>query len=213
MRVQFLLTRLGVGLAGLYVVFMMIVMRQSSMKNSELALENKKLADLVDQTINKFNKKDIEVESQVQKPANVVEKFNKIKSNSEFVEEKLNQGELNLNKELKNGPGEMGRPVLIDETKLNKEEKARYDEGWKQHQFNQYAADMISVNRSLPDFRFKECKQVKWFHPLPTVSVVIIFYNEALSVLRRTVHSVINRSDPKLLVEIILVDDASTLGM
>ena len=45
---------------------------------------------------------------------------------------------------------------------------------------------------------------------LPETSVVFVFFNEPLSPLIRSVHSVLNRSPPELLKEIILVDDGST---
>lgn len=46
---------------------------------------------------------------------------------------------------------------------------------------------------------------------LPNVSVIIAFHNEHLSTLLRTCYSVWMRSPAKLLTEIILVDDASTI--
>ncbi|KAL7675745.1 hypothetical protein ACOME3_002010 [Neoechinorhynchus agilis] len=56
----------------------------------------------------------------------------------------------------------------------------------------------------------KRCKY--WHYPeiLPTASVVIVFFNEAWSVIVRTVHSAINTSPKHLMREVILVDDGST---
>ena len=56
------------------------------------------------------------------------------------------------------------------------------------------------------------CKSIDYGDDLPEACVIIIFHNEALSVLLRTVHSVLDRSKPNILREIILVDDFSNFG-
>ncbi len=80
----------------------------------------------------------------------------------------------------------------------------------KENNYNLLASDMISLHRSLPDTRANECKLLSYPEKLPTTSVVIIFHNEAWTPLFRTVWSVIDRSPPELLKEIVLVDDFST---
>lgn len=80
----------------------------------------------------------------------------------------------------------------------------------EEHKYNLLASDMISLHRTLPDARSIECKSLSYPARLPTTSVIIIFHNEGWSTLLRTVWSVIDRSPPELIKEIVLVDDFST---
>uniref|UniRef100_A0A1I7Y004 Polypeptide N-acetylgalactosaminyltransferase n=1 Tax=Steinernema glaseri TaxID=37863 RepID=A0A1I7Y004_9BILA len=99
-------------------------------------------------------------------------------------------------------PGSLGKPVHVDKP-------TEVKRAMQQYGFNTYVSDMISMNRTVPDVRMTECKY--WHYPeeLPTASVVIVFHNEGWSPLLRTVHSVLLRSPPHLIKEIILVDDYS----
>ncbi|KAL0268524.1 UNVERIFIED_CONTAM: hypothetical protein PYX00_010436 [Menopon gallinae] len=107
--------------------------------------------------------------------------------------------------------GEMGRPIHLP-ANLTGEMKRLVDEGWAKNAFNQYVSDLISVHRQLPDPRDAWCKEPgRYLDDLPQTSVIICFHNEAWSVLLRTIHSVLNRSPPSLLKEIILVDDFSDM--
>ncbi|XP_069119235.1 polypeptide N-acetylgalactosaminyltransferase 13-like [Argopecten irradians] len=83
----------------------------------------------------------------------------------------------------------------------------------KDFNYNISASDTISVRRPVPDTRYPGCLNITYpMETLLTVSVVVIFHNEALSTLLRTVHSVIDRSPTDVLKEVILVDDASTMA-
>lgn len=92
----------------------------------------------------------------------------------------------------------------------NEEDKKMETKLLQEHHFNLFASDRISLRRSVPDFRSKECKSLSYPEKLPTVSVIIVIHNEAWSTLLRTVLSIIDRSPRELIHEIILVDDLST---
>uniref|UniRef100_A0A4W5LZ11 Polypeptide N-acetylgalactosaminyltransferase n=1 Tax=Hucho hucho TaxID=62062 RepID=A0A4W5LZ11_9TELE len=80
---------------------------------------------------------------------------------------------------------------------------------YEDYGYNAQLSDRISLDRSIPDYRPKKCKQLTYPEDLPQISVVFIFVNEALSVILRSVHSVVNHTPAHLLKEIILVDDNS----
>lgn len=83
------------------------------------------------------------------------------------------------------------------------------DKLFSENGYNGFLSDMISVNRSVADIRHKDCWNKTYAAELPSVSVIIPFFDEHLSTLMRTVHGVINQSPEHLIVEVILVDDGS----
>ena len=104
------------------------------------------------------------------------------------------------------GPGEGGKAHRLRIEQKQEEEKLKGVYG-----FNQLASDEISLNRTVPDTREEECRH--WDYPttLPSASVILVFHNEGWSTLLRTVNSVLNRSPPQFLHEVVLVDDKSEL--
>ncbi|EGD80236.1 polypeptide N-acetylgalactosaminyltransferase 13 [Salpingoeca rosetta] len=88
--------------------------------------------------------------------------------------------------------------------------KALEDASHRKHAFNEYKSSLLPLDRAIPDTRIKECLPLKWdTSKMPKTSVIICYVNEAWSTLLRTVWSVLNRSPPELIEEIILLDDAS----
>uniref|UniRef100_A0A8C9C4F9 Polypeptide N-acetylgalactosaminyltransferase n=1 Tax=Phocoena sinus TaxID=42100 RepID=A0A8C9C4F9_PHOSS len=100
------------------------------------------------------------------------------------------------------GNGEQGRPFPMTDAE-------RVDQAYRENGFNIYVSDKISLNRSLPDIRHPNCNSKRYLETLPNTSIIIPFHNEGWSSLLRTVHSVLNRSPPELIAEIVLVDDFS----
>lgn len=188
------------------VPFMQLLKEKEKVKSLEI--QNKELADIA-----QAHKDKNEVHEERMKNVNHVKEDHDHPEEERLkAEEQAKKGQIQVHapkeKNL-NAPGELGKPVIIDKDKLSPSERKKYDDGWTNNAFNEYASNMISLHRSLADIRDPACKAAKWFSPLPSTTVIIIFHNEAWSVLLRTIHSVIDRSDPSILKEIIVVDDFS----
>ncbi|XP_029315048.1 LOW QUALITY PROTEIN: polypeptide N-acetylgalactosaminyltransferase 5 [Cottoperca gobio] len=104
-----------------------------------------------------------------------------------------------------NAMGQFGQAALVGSNE-DGEVKKRWNEG----HFNVFLSDKIPVDRAVPDTRPEMCPQHLVHDNLPSTSVIFCFVDEVWSTLLRSVHSVLNRSPPHLLEEIILVDDFST---
>eukprot|EP00071_Canis_lupus_P013697 XP_005636560.1 polypeptide N-acetylgalactosaminyltransferase 9 [Canis lupus familiaris] len=101
------------------------------------------------------------------------------------------------------GLGQGGMAATLREDSLETESK------YEEYGYNAQLSGRISLDRTIPDYRPKKCRQMTHATDLPQISVVFIFVNEALSVILRSVHSVVNRTPSWLLKEVILVDDNS----
>ena len=103
------------------------------------------------------------------------------------------------------GLGENGRGVVLSQEQTHADIQGQM----KSYSYNKYVSDRISVRRLLPDTRHRECRSIDYDKDLPKSSVILIFCNETLSALMRTVHSVIDQTPPELLHEVVLIDDGS----
>ncbi|XP_007228415.2 probable polypeptide N-acetylgalactosaminyltransferase 8 [Astyanax mexicanus] len=93
---------------------------------------------------------------------------------------------------------------------LSEEEQKEAEQFFVHYGYNVFLSDRLPLNRSLPDTRPAKCASKKYPEDLPSISVVLIYLDEALSILKRAIRSIIDRTPAHLLKEIILVDDCST---
>ncbi|XP_076461659.1 polypeptide N-acetylgalactosaminyltransferase 5-like [Babylonia areolata] len=109
-------------------------------------------------------------------------------------------------------PGYGGRGVEVDKAGLDRAQRQRYEEGYRRFHANVFVSDLIPLRRTIHDALEPECRAKRYFvESLPRAGVVVVFHNEAWSILLRTVHSVLGASPPALLTELVLVDDASDM--
>uniref|UniRef100_A0A8C6Z9H2 Polypeptide N-acetylgalactosaminyltransferase n=1 Tax=Nothoprocta perdicaria TaxID=30464 RepID=A0A8C6Z9H2_NOTPE len=95
-------------------------------------------------------------------------------------------------------------------TDLREEEQTVAQNLFLKYGYNVYLSDRLPLDRIIKDTRSPRYSISPLDISLPTLSVVLIFMNEALSIILRAITSIINRTPSHLLKEIILVDDYSS---
>ncbi|XP_027128241.1 probable polypeptide N-acetylgalactosaminyltransferase 8 [Larimichthys crocea] len=93
---------------------------------------------------------------------------------------------------------------------LTEEEQKEAERLFQRYGYNAFLSDRLPLNREIPDTRPHRCAEKKYPEDLPTISVVLIYLDEALSVIKRAIRSIIDKTPARLLKEIILVDDHSS---
>lgn len=93
----------------------------------------------------------------------------------------------------------------------NRDEERLRERGFKNYAFNLLVSNRLGYKRDIPDTRNSQCSLVNYtqVNELPKASIIVCFYNEAKSTLFRTVQSILDRTDDRLIVEILLVNDFS----
>ncbi|KAL2102683.1 hypothetical protein ACEWY4_001851 [Coilia grayii] len=93
---------------------------------------------------------------------------------------------------------------------LTEEEQIEAMQLFERYGYNTFLSNRLPLDRQLPETRPHKCLDRSYPKDLPTLGVVLIYLDEALSILKRAIYSIINRTPSHLLEEIILVDDHSS---
>uniref|UniRef100_A0A669F8H0 Polypeptide N-acetylgalactosaminyltransferase n=1 Tax=Oreochromis niloticus TaxID=8128 RepID=A0A669F8H0_ORENI len=93
---------------------------------------------------------------------------------------------------------------------LSEDDQREAQSLYEKYGYNVFLSDRLPLDRPLPDTRDPRCLKKSYPKDLPNLSVVLIYLDEALSVLQRALRSIIDRTPKNLLKEIIMVDDNSS---
>ncbi|XP_061922720.1 probable polypeptide N-acetylgalactosaminyltransferase 8 [Entelurus aequoreus] len=93
---------------------------------------------------------------------------------------------------------------------MSEEEQKEAENLFGRFGYNAFLSDRLPLNREIPDTRPARCAERKYPDDLPSLSVVLIYLDEALSIIKRAIRSIIDKTPARLLKDIILVDDHST---
>ncbi|XP_061415301.1 polypeptide N-acetylgalactosaminyltransferase 18-like [Lethenteron reissneri] len=109
----------------------------------------------------------------------------------------------------------ISRPDTVIFSEWGKEltlrEKRKVCAGFLDYGYNIYLSDRLPLDRDIPDYRPQGCSTKQYPSDLPDLTLVLIFYNEGLSILLRALHSAVRNTPAHLLKEVIFVDDKSDL--
>ncbi|XP_043084358.1 probable polypeptide N-acetylgalactosaminyltransferase 8 isoform X1 [Puntigrus tetrazona] len=139
------------------------------------------------------------IEDQVHKIARVIEVKNQ-EVKEAVVEQKLTTKKLYPHSPLFSSWG----------AELTEKEQMEAERQFQEFGYNVFLSNRLPLNRAIPDTRNIRCSVKIYPKDLPTISVILIYFNEALSVIKRAIRSIIDKTPARLLKEIILVDDYSS---
>uniref|UniRef100_A0A672P8N5 Polypeptide N-acetylgalactosaminyltransferase 8 n=1 Tax=Sinocyclocheilus grahami TaxID=75366 RepID=A0A672P8N5_SINGR len=86
---------------------------------------------------------------------------------------------------------------------LSEDDQRKAEDLFQKYGYNAFLSDQLPLDRELPDTRDHRCIGREYPHNLPTLSVVLIYLDEALSVIQRAICSIINRT-PAVFIHILL---------
>ncbi|XP_034031419.1 probable polypeptide N-acetylgalactosaminyltransferase 8 [Thalassophryne amazonica] len=87
---------------------------------------------------------------------------------------------------------------------LSEDEQKEAEALFREYGYNVFLSNRLPLDRKLSDTRETRCLHTDYPKDLPSISVVLIYLNEALSIIKRAIRSIIDHTPKHLLREIIL---------